>query len=277
MIYYTSIRLIDGKPRKVIVDETGKIVNRTPSKEEVKGLEEEPRKAHDTRKKSTEYCERCRENGVETKLICGKALREKDKEENWTGRWVCINCLYMTYYKYRSDSHNNIKKSLRDCRTGNQDPNSTNAKGDLFQELTCIWRSTVSTIPVEDLNKKLDNHRTPIDHTIDSELGIIQTKGCLYNSYHKLWHQNFEHENSQIAKGFEFDNLILYCVSKDGILIERLYIFPIIEIKNKRSSISITKTSTDRWGNSITPWYEEYRIKDEEVIKKVNEIWKTIK
>lgn len=41
MIYYTSIRPIDGKPRKVIVDETGNVVNRSPSKEELKGLEKE--------------------------------------------------------------------------------------------------------------------------------------------------------------------------------------------------------------------------------------------
>ncbi len=38
---YTSTRIIDGKPRIVIVDETGKIVNRSPSKDELKGLEKE--------------------------------------------------------------------------------------------------------------------------------------------------------------------------------------------------------------------------------------------
>lgn len=39
---FTSIRLIDRKPKKVIVDETGDIVNRNPSKDELKCLEEEP-------------------------------------------------------------------------------------------------------------------------------------------------------------------------------------------------------------------------------------------
>lgn len=38
---YTSHRIIDGKTRKVIVDENGKIVNLNPSKEEYKGLEKE--------------------------------------------------------------------------------------------------------------------------------------------------------------------------------------------------------------------------------------------
>lgn len=48
---YTSVRLIDGKPRKVIVDENGKIINRNPSKEELKSLEKEQYTGH---KKYTE-------------------------------------------------------------------------------------------------------------------------------------------------------------------------------------------------------------------------------
>lgn len=35
---YTSIRIIDEKPRKVIVDENGKIINRDPNKENLRGL-----------------------------------------------------------------------------------------------------------------------------------------------------------------------------------------------------------------------------------------------
>lgn len=41
MTYFTSIRLLDSKPRKVIVDETGKIVNRSPNKEDLKGIDKE--------------------------------------------------------------------------------------------------------------------------------------------------------------------------------------------------------------------------------------------
>lgn len=50
---YKSYRIIDGKPRWVIVDETGKVINRIPSKEELKDLEEEPRNVQDTRKYKT--------------------------------------------------------------------------------------------------------------------------------------------------------------------------------------------------------------------------------
>ena len=39
---YKDYRIIDGKPIKVILDETGKIVSMNPSKEELEGLEEKP-------------------------------------------------------------------------------------------------------------------------------------------------------------------------------------------------------------------------------------------
>lgn len=92
-------------------------------------------------------------------------------------------------YNDMPNSYHNVIKSLRD------DPNSSNAIGDLFQELTSKWRSTVSIIPVEDLNIKLNNHRTPIDHSWDSELGFTQTKGRLYNPKHRWWNfTNLEKE-----------------------------------------------------------------------------------
>ncbi len=50
---YISTRIIDEKPRKVIVDENGKITNRNPCKEQLKSLDKEPRQPHDTRKKYT--------------------------------------------------------------------------------------------------------------------------------------------------------------------------------------------------------------------------------
>lgn len=48
MTEYTSKRYIDGKVRHVIVDETGNIVNKNPGKDELKGLEKEPRFFRDT-------------------------------------------------------------------------------------------------------------------------------------------------------------------------------------------------------------------------------------
>ena len=39
MIKYKSNRIIDGKPRWIITDENGKIINRNQTKEELKGLD----------------------------------------------------------------------------------------------------------------------------------------------------------------------------------------------------------------------------------------------
>lgn len=44
MIKYISWRIIDEQSRLVIVDENGDVINRNPSKEELKGLEKEPYK-----------------------------------------------------------------------------------------------------------------------------------------------------------------------------------------------------------------------------------------
>lgn len=214
---------------------------------------------------NTNTCDRCRE----TSLIPTKAIREYDEKGNWTGKWICNKC-YMKDTRKKHDSYENIIKQMRPCRTGDLDPNSNNAKGNNFQELTCIWRSIVSTIPVEDLNKKLDCYNTSIDHSLDSELGIIQTKGRFYNSKYSSWSHSFNNLHDAVANGFDFDHLIFYCANKDGKIIERIYIFPTEEVL-KRISISIVKNPLRG-----IQWYEHYRVKDEETIKRVNEIWKEI-
>lgn len=38
MTNYKSIRIIDRKPRKIIVDDNRKIINKSPTKEEVKSI-----------------------------------------------------------------------------------------------------------------------------------------------------------------------------------------------------------------------------------------------
>jgi len=47
-------------------------------------------------------------------------------------------------------------------------------------------------------------------------------------------------------------------------------------VVRKRSTIAITKDPTDNRGNPIVPWYENYRIKDEDLVKKANSIWKEL-
>jgi hypothetical protein len=276
MTCYKSRRIVDGKPRLVVVDENGKIIEYTPTKEELKGLlrEEYYQGFRDRRFRRESYnetntCPNIKDDGN----ICGKLLiphytmRERDKNGDETGRWLCKNC----FSKYDPNGQWNLLRSVENRRTGNIDQDSTCGKGDKFQELTSGWRSTISTVPVEDLNKKLDNYNTPIDHSPDSELGIIQTRGRLYDHMKGRW----SFSNLQREWNKNFDHEIFYCANKDGTLIERMYIFPSEEIEI-RKSIDIIKNPTDAHRNSITPWYEDFRVKNEETIKKVNEIWKKI-
>lgn len=151
-----------------------------------------------------------------------------------------------------------LRKSLSDRRTGNLKYHR-HIFGDNCEELTCRWRG------VKNLNKENDNYRSPIDHSRDQELGIIQTKGRLYDSIERRWHSDWSGEHDK-----EFDNLIYYCASKDGKYIERIYIFPMEEVI-KRITVVIVKNPSKG-----VQWYDLYRIKDEKVIVKINEIWKEI-
>lgn len=55
MTYYKSKRIIDGKPRWVVIDENSDVTNRYPSKDELIELEREIRTSYDTRKDYANY------------------------------------------------------------------------------------------------------------------------------------------------------------------------------------------------------------------------------
>ncbi len=63
--------------------------------------------------------------------------------------------------------------------------------------------------------------------------------------------------------------MICICKSTDGKRIERIYRFPKNEINNRRG-ITIVKNP------SRSVWYEKFRIKDEEEIRKSNDILQRI-
>lgn len=103
----------------------------------------------------------------------------------------------------------------------------------------------------------------------------LQTKGCRYNNIDRCWRQDLSSLHKVVYKGFEFNTLILYCFNKDGKTIERIYTIPKKECLD-RTTIGIYKNPTNNFGRPIIPWYEQYRISDEDIIKKVNNIWKKI-
>lgn len=213
----------------------------------------------------TNTCYRC---GINFNLT-PQPYREYNKERNWTGKWICLSCWKTNDYVKRQDSYYGVARALAKRRIGSLNSNSEQAKGDLFQELNCRWRSTISTIPVEDLNKKLDRYTTRIDSSRDSELGILQVQGRFFSNLigaNGGW--SFGHFEREWDK--EFDNMICYCASKDGKYIERIYIFLADEIIGRTSAAIVRNPSKG------TQWYDKYRITDEEIINKVNDIWQQI-
>lgn len=99
--YFKSIRILDGKPKKIIVDNTGKIINRYPTKEELDAIEIEPYTRNKTLKKynETNTCDICMKNGRTIILTSENARQERNKSGNPTGRWTCDAC-YAIYDRY---------------------------------------------------------------------------------------------------------------------------------------------------------------------------------
>lgn len=221
---------------------------------------------------STNICPICREeNNITGRSILypKNALRNTNKNGKKTKEWVCRKHGYNYYQKYNSDSQNNFEKLLRDRRTGNL-KDSKHILADNCQELTC------NTFGVDDLNKENDNYILSIDHSpipkgvsiligeklTDLSEKIPQTEGRHYEPLYERW--TFAGLDREWFK--KFDVLICYCISEDGNTIERIYIFPKEEII--KTGIAIYKI-VKRW----FPWYENYRVKDEKILKKVNDIW----
>lgn len=222
-----------------------------------------PKKINKRYYNKTNTCDKIKEDGKKcgNELKPHSAYKEIDENGNWTGKWWCKDCYGRYDYNKRSDCSNNLIKSVSVRRTGNINPGCNSAKGDLFEELTCKWRG------VKRLSVERDNYALPLDHSRDPELGIIQTKGALYNSDNRSWSFNCKNEQNK-----NFDNLIVYCASEDGSIIDRIYIFPRHEIV-KRISITIYNKPESVRGPF---WCEQYRLKDENIMKTINKIFWSI-
>lgn len=249
---YKSYRIIDGKAKWVIVDDNGKIINRNPNKEELV-------KEINSRRHKTKIC--CKNKEHESR----SGMREywfrcSCKKDNCT-RYLCYKC----YQKYNPDSWHNKRKLIAGNRTGNLDHNCSTGKGNNGQELAVVlygWK---------DLNKKNNTYNSPID-CFDPKTGLFhQIKTVFYNAINGCW------KTSHLEKEWEkeYKSMVIFCISENGLNVLRIYKMPIEEVKI-RTGISLTKNPTDSCGNNITPWYEQYRVTDDEELKKANDIWQKI-
>ena len=136
-----------------------------------------------------------------------------------------------------------MDKERRDFRNDNLDPDSPTGKGYIGEQITCSVRG------IKNLNIEKDNFEVPIDHSIDSEYGTVQSKCAVYSSVYRMWKLYTENERKK-----DFDYLFVYCMSNDMKNVERVYIIPWEEVI-KRKSISIVKDPSKG-----VQWYEKYRV-----------------
>lgn len=190
---------------------------------------EEVKKYRKTYYNKTNTCDRC---GKDLMSKPGHPHREYNKEEKWTGKWLCQSC-----YVCR-----NSRNIIRDYKMGNLDPNCSSGKGYIYEQITCKSRG------IKNLNIENNNFNSKFDHSIDSEYGIIESKGSIYNCTYRYWH--FDTERYQ-----KFDNMIAYCMNKYMTNIERVYIFPWNEVTIRKSITIYKNPSTSR-----SHWYDEYII-----------------
>lgn len=106
----------------------------------------------------------------------------------------------------------------------------------------------------------------PID-CYDQKTGLYhQVQGRYYNSKRGLWRSNdFKKEQKK-----KFETMVCFYFSEDGKIVERIYKFPENVVKN-RGSVKIVKSPVKG-----IHWYQQYRITDEDELKKANNIWKKI-
>lgn len=150
-------------------------------------------------------CDRCREK------LGDRVYREYDDKGYWTKGWLCNKC-------YKKDD--NEERFIKDHKIGNLDPYSTSGKGYISETIVCKARG------IKSLNIENDNWKSPIDHSTDPELGILQTKCALYNPILKNWH------NGSLLNeyGKRFDHIILLCFDEYMKNVLRIYIIPKFEL-----------------------------------------------
>ncbi len=145
-----------------------------------------------------------------------------DENGNKTNKFLCNKC-YMKYYNMEPNSHNNIKKSMRDCRL--------NADIDLnrFSEFSerikgRIGENIVSSVlGIDNYNDVSNNYESLYDLVCHPTYGRIEVKTASFDDVHnQSWDSTAELEHN-------FDTLIILCMSneKPWRHVDRVYIIPV--------------------------------------------------
>ena len=245
----SKISDIGEKPRLVLVSGDGFIINKNPTKEELKSARKWIFKYN-----STNTCYRC---GESFDKVSQNPLKEKDKNGKWLGIWDCYNC----YQKYDPNSQRNKLKLERDCRNNNLDPNSPPGIG----YITAVLVKKFLGIE-DDCFDITGNFNYPKYDMIEHEdWGLIDAKGsslltdkrngCLYHSFHT--------RKNEKANFF-------FCIGYDN---NRKHVKVVYIIPNEENISKLDNVPIPYKGNSK---YNKYKESEKEV-KKWDDLFHTLK
>jgi len=238
-----------GKHGWVIVGGDGIIINKNPTKEELKTSIKWTFKHN-----STETCYRCGESFDE---VMGHPIKEKDTEGKWLGIWDCANC----WDKYSSNSSHKKLKLEADCRNGNLDPNSNHGIGYVTAVLVKKF------LGIEDCFDITDNFCYPKYDMIEhKDWGKIDAKGSslfLQNNATNTLYHTFRTNRNKNADFF-------FCIGYDK---ERKHVITVLIVPNQNNISNLA---------AMTVYYNRYSKYDKlkeskEEVKKWDDLFHTLK
>jgi hypothetical protein len=130
-----------------------------------------------------------------------------DENGNKTNMFICRNC-YMKDYNKRSDSYNNIRKIVCNCRI---DADIDLSKFDEFSERIRgrIGEDIVScTLEIDNHNDISNNYNSLYDLVYHHTYGRIEVKTASFGINNNSWDSTLDTEHN-------FDTLVILCMSKE--------------------------------------------------------------
>ena len=235
-----------GKHKWVIVGGDGIIINKNPTKEELKSAIK-----WIFQHNSTETCYRC---NISFDKLSRSPLKEKDKDGKWLGMWDCVNC----WEKYDPNSDTNKRKLDADCRNNDLDPNSKHGIGYITATLVKKF------LGIEDCFDITDNFNYLKYDMIEHEnWGLVDAKGSSL-----LTKDGYLCHKFGIRKNKKADHF--FCIGYDK---DRKHVIAVFIIPNEED-ISELDTITVLYNG-----YSKYNIfkENEEEVKKWDDLFHTLK
>lgn len=228
-LYYKSIRIIDGKPKWVIVDECNNIINMSPNNEDIKLAIDE--------KYIPKRCCMCGNTETYIKSNGVPDWRKYPDVTNWDGKsYSCKKCYGKDYQKL-PDSQNNLIKLLRDFRIGNVKKNSIHGFIIISQAVTA------KVLKIEDLNIKMNNFNWYIDMEHEKYRKIdVKSRSLNYGMWSFSTRKKIDCDTN-FCLGFD--------IYRENIA--SIYIIPNDDVMHN-TGITIAKDS------SRTPKYDKFKV-----------------